>query len=289
MLIQRRVRMCYKTILVCLNDIKSADELLKVSIDLAHKNSGHLIGLYVKTIFDVSPHIGQGEIPGALFQQHEEQEEKISKELEAKFRDKTNLANISAEWSSVRAYSPDIKGQILNRARCCDLIVVSQGDPSGPDTGQDVLAHNLVIEGGRPILVIPRDRVIHSVGEFPLVAWNASHQASRAVFDALPFLKQAKMTNITWINPSGFPDSDIEMAGSEIATSLSRHDIKANIVHNTHRPTNIGTALLDMAKENGSDMIVMGGYGHSRLSEYLFGGATYHILKHMTIPIFLSH
>jgi nucleotide-binding universal stress UspA family protein len=146
-----------------------------------------------------------------------------------------------------------------------------------------------VLEVGRPVLVVP------SVGQFPtlgqrvLVAWNASREATRAVHDALPLLRRSRRTQVVVINPQGGAGGHGDIPGADIGLHLSRHGVNAVCERISADDVETGALLLSRAADEGADLIVMGAYGHSRLSELVLGGATRHILRHMTVPVLLSH
>jgi len=122
------------------------------------------------------------------------------------------------------------------------------------------------------------------------VAWNGTRESARAAFDALPLLAKAKSVKLLWINPSTENGGNGNgMPGSELATALSRHGVKVEAGHSAVRDVGVGDELLSRAADQGTDLLVMGAYGHSRVREYVFGGATRHILQHMTVPVLFSH
>src|SRR5262249_44560338 len=123
-----------------------------------------------------------------------------------------------------------------------------------------------------------------TVGERVLVAWAHSREATRAVHDALPLLKLAKSVTVMEVNPE--PD---HLGGADIALHLTRHGVKAEVASTTSGDINNGDAILSRAADLTADLLVMGGYGHSRLREFAFGGVTRHILEHMTLPVLMSH
>jgi nucleotide-binding universal stress UspA family protein len=121
-----------------------------------------------------------------------------------------------------------------------------------------------------------------------LISWDASRESTRAVTDAIPLLKRADLVQVAIFNPSSKPDAHGEQPGADIALFLARHDIKVEVsVHKTS--TDIGNAILSLSHDLDSDMLVMGGYGHSRFREMIMGGVTRTILESMTIPVLMSH
>jgi nucleotide-binding universal stress UspA family protein len=133
--------------------------------------------------------------------------------------------------------------------------------------------------------VIPYIGAPQNLGKKILVAWNASREASRAVADAMPMLEAADSVEVFAVEPNGMGDAP----GADIAAHLARHGINATANKTTGLDIDVGDVLLNQAADSGADLIVMGGYGHSRMRELVLGGATRHILEHMTVPVLLSH
>ena len=136
------------------------------------------------------------------------------------------------------------------------------------------------------MLMIPYVGMEH-FGKRAAIAWNSSAESSRAVFDALPLLKRAEKVTIITIDPEGGPDAPA--SAEAMAASLARHGVEASVSHTTSGGIGVGAALLSRISDEGDDLLVMGGYGHSRLREFVFGGATRHILEQMTVPVLMSH
>jgi nucleotide-binding universal stress UspA family protein len=122
-----------------------------------------------------------------------------------------------------------------------------------------------------------------------LVAWNASREATRAVNDALPLLEKAGRVTILAVNPRGGIGGHGDVPAADIALHLARHGVRAEAAHTVATDIPDGEALLSYAADIGADMMVSGGYGHSRARELVFGGVTRTLLHEMTIPVFLSH
>jgi nucleotide-binding universal stress UspA family protein len=139
------------------------------------------------------------------------------------------------------------------------------------------------------VLVMPHSGQLPSVGRNVLVAWNASNEATRAITDALPLLKRAKTVTVLVVNPShGFAEHG-QVPGADIALYLARHGVNAEVSCDENVEADIGEWLLSRAADLGSDLIVMGAYGHRRLREWALGGATRTLAGEMTVPVLMSH
>jgi nucleotide-binding universal stress UspA family protein len=169
-------------------------------------------------------------------------------------------------------------------ARYADLVVVGQG----PAT-EGGIAENLVLNSGRPVLVVPHSQERSLLAEHIMVAWNARREATRALTDALPLLQRAKQVDIVTVNAEPKSEGHGDLPGADIALYLARHGVNANVLATSAPGANVGEWLLSRAADLGADMMVMGAYGHSRLRELVLGGATKTVLESLTVPVLMSH
>jgi nucleotide-binding universal stress UspA family protein len=150
----------------------------------------------------------------------------------------------------------------------------------------------LIVEGalfgsGRPVVVVPYIQKSSAKLNRVMIAWDASRAAARAVGDAMPFLKRAKAIDVV-IVASERAKSD-EVPGADIGQHLARYNLNVEVKRIVATDTDVANTLLSHAADTSADFIVMGGYGHSRLREFILGGATRGILQSMTIPVLMSH
>ena len=120
-----------------------------------------------------------------------------------------------------------------------------------------------------------------------MVCWDGSRAAARAVGDALPFLKKAKQVEIVIVSTK--PNEKDEMPGADLGQHLARHGLKVEINQITSPDIDVASTILSHAADFSTDVIVMGGYGHSRLREFVLGGVTRGMLESMTVPVLMSH
>jgi nucleotide-binding universal stress UspA family protein len=151
------------------------------------------------------------------------------------------------------------------------------------------LAEQLVLASGRPVLLIPYIGAGATMGERVVIGWDASREAARAVSDALPILERAASVVVVTINPRQRDFGHGEMPGTDIALHLARHGVKVEVQRVETRDMDVGNALLSHLAGQSADLLVMGGYGHSRLREIVLGGATRTVLGDMTVPVLMSH
>jgi nucleotide-binding universal stress UspA family protein len=152
---------------------------------------------------------------------------------------------------------------------------------------QELIIEAALFESGRPVLVVPYIQKEGLNLDRVLVCWDASRNAARAIADAMPFLKRSKAIDVIVVATER-PKSD-ELPGADIAHHLARHKLKVDLKRIVTGGGDVASALLSYAADSGADFIVMGGYGHSRLREFILGGATRGILSAMTVPTLMSH
>jgi nucleotide-binding universal stress UspA family protein len=201
---------------------------------------------------------------------------------EAVARSKSN----DVEWQELDAGTSTVSRMVLAQARVADLVIASQTDRSWSQSQELDIAENLILGSGRPVLLVPNSGVCSSIGRRVLVAWDGSREAARAAFDALPLLKSAESVTVVHFERS---DNAAELGPSAIWTPLARHGVKCVVKQAVSAPTEIGPSLTETASTLRADLLVMGCYGHSRLREFVFGGASRYQLGHMTIPVLMSH
>ena len=203
----------------------------------------------------------------------------------ATFEESARRAGLSAESHALDATTAGASRQFAEIVRRFDLAVVGQARPD-KDSVEDIIAEAALFESGRPVLFVP---YIHKTGvklERMTVCWDGSRAATRAVADAMPFLKRAKAIDIVIIENERPKSADFP--GADIASHLARHDLKINLKR-ISIITDIANTILNYAADSSTDLIVMGGYGHSRLREFILGGATRGLLASMTVPTLMSH
>lgn len=173
---------------------------------------------------------------------------------------------------------------LSQRSRYADLTVVCQSRPEDQGAG-DSLVDDLIMASGRPILVAPYIGAPAEIGRKVFIAWNGAREAARAVSNAMPLLGTADSIEVFAVEPRGIGD----LPGADIAEHLARHGPKTNVAKTEGLDIEVGDVLLNRAADSAADLMVMGAYGLSRMRELVLGGATRHILEHMTVPVLLSH
>jgi len=278
--------MTYKTIMVHADKSRRAAELVKVAGGIARANDAHLVGVATTGISRFALPAG-AELHDPYMAQHIEFMRNRARQALDKFETAANqmgLASVEA-----RLVEDEPGGGLALQARYADLVVLGQTAPDEPFSPALVdLPQFVVLNSARPVLIVPYAGQFSEMRQRVMVAWDASPSATRAVANALPLLKRAGRVDVVVLNPRAQPDVHGEQPGADIALYLARHGVTVNVMARDTE-VNVGEALLSIAAELGSSLLVMGGYGHTRFREILLGGATRSVLEAMTLPVLMSH
>lgn len=279
--------MDWKTILVQLSNPRRIDSLLSVAGRIAERFSGHLVGFNVAHALahmSASPML-LGPEDFAAFEAIDAEQ---SAALKAAFDNATRNRAFVAEWRSIEP-TMDVFSNIVEHGRAADLIVASQADPEWEMSGLFDAPERLALESGRPVLVVPYAGQWGEIGKRITIAWSGKREGARAVFDALPLLRGAETVTLLCVVGRSADGESGQLPGTEIAATLARHGVKVTVQKSIADEIGVADEILGRLADNGSDLLVMGAYGHSRLREMVFGGVTRDILRHMTVPTLLSH
>jgi nucleotide-binding universal stress UspA family protein len=255
------------------------------AISVASAFGAHVAG--IGFIYEpVIPGSMLGGIPTDLIEVQREENSRAAKEAIDRFEAAAKAAGVSAETRMVDASiagAADLFGRI---ARRFDVAVVGQARRE-QGASEELLIEGALFGSGRPVIIVPYvqkqglrlDRII--------ICWDGSRPAARAIGDALPFLARAKAIEIVVV--TGERDKSGEITGTNMRRHLARHGIEVEIKHITGAGSDVPNTILSHAADSGTDFMVLGGYGHSRLREFILGGVTRSILRSMTVPVLMSH
>jgi nucleotide-binding universal stress UspA family protein len=278
------IAMSYKTILVHIDLGKRCSARVDVAIRLAQQHDAHLVALHVIAPFE-PPAYMMGAVGPAIM---EEQRAATANELartEGEFNKQVSAAGLrDMEWRSVL---DDMVDAMTLHARYADLLVIGQSDASENEHVPADFPERLVLAAGRPVLILPNVGSFATIGKRILIAWNPSREATRAVTDAIPLLRLADNVHVMAVNPKASEHGTV--AGADIGLYLARHGVRVEVKTDHGAEIDVGNELLSRAADLDADLIVMGGYGHSRLKEWVLGGATRTVLQSMTAPVLMSH
>ena len=276
--------MAFKDLLVYVDGSKVSTVRVDAAIRLAQAHDAHLTGLYVLPRLEI-PVYAEVQVPDEILAAQREAALARAAEAEKVFRVATDKAGWSSEW---RFVEDRLAPTLALHARYVDLVIVGQRGDTDPSSMSNGVAEHVVLQSGRPTLVVPYIGAPDSIGKHVLVAWDGSREAGRAVHEAMPFLEQAQAVTVLAINPPEHADEN-RIPSADICQHLARHGVNAEAAHIEAHDITVGDMLLSRAADRGADLIVMGAYGHSRFREFVLGGATRNLLEHMTVPVLMAH
>ena len=279
--------MTYKTILVHLDQSSHTAQRIKFSAALAALSSAHLIGAAMTGLSRYVFADGLVSANDPTLTHHVDFLRKYATEALHSFEKLANQEGANSIES--RLVDDDAVGGMVLQARYCDLLVIGQTDPHSTVPGiYPNFPEQVVLNCIRPVLIIPYTTTFKKLFSRPLIAWDGSPAATRAITAALPLLMHAQKVDLVVFNANDEKLVHGAEPGADIALYLSRHGVKVQVVNHTVK-TDIGQALLSLATDQGNDLIVMGGYGHSRFRETLMGGVTKTLFTSMTVPVLTTH
>ena len=277
--------MSIKTILLHLVDDDQFDKRLKLAIDLGVQHGAHLTGLFFSGEIDMpGGAVGRG-MSRRFLEATAEEMEKEAVGLATRFKDACSDQGLSHAFYVEEG---DYHQIFESHARAADLIIVSQTQAQTlEDYVRHILAEELVLESGVPVLMVPREAPLPStIGRRILVAYTSTRESVRAVKDALPFLKTAdKVVLLT----QGTPEDTGHLPLTQVQDYLLRHGITTEIDRHMGDNRDFGPAILARAKDHRADMIVMGASGRARLREIFSGSAAGHVFRKLDLPVIASH
>ena len=279
--------MPFKTILVHLDETARCQERIRIAAKIANAHDAHLVGAAMIGVSTESLQSSDGSQNDPNLARHLDFLRTRAARAVALFEPLARQFGVNSFEG--RVVDGEAGEGMSLQARYCDLVVVGQTDL---DEKAPVVApafpEYMVLHAGRPVLVIPRKGEFAEVGRRALISWDASRGATRSVTDAIPLLLNAEIVQLAVFNANARGAEHGEQPGDDVALYLARHGVTVEVLqHKTSR--DVGTALLSLSDDLSSDLIVMGGYGHSRFRQMLLGGVTRTVLAGMKVPVMMSH
>lgn len=300
--------MAVRDILVCLDAISGASSRLDLALNLAQTHKARLTAVFTtpQPRASAAPLIVPGVPPTVLGPVSPEGAAVIGSEpiiptgpvveaapgaeqaeiIERIFREELPQRGLDGEWSELNQSE---LAEIIQLAKTVDMTILGQSLGHDPAGMRWLRPDDVMIDTGRPVLIIPAAGVFDQVGKRVLIAWDGTREANRALHDSLPLLAGAEMATVIHF-AAGQADIDRDRPWLErITQHLRRHGVQAQPEESLHRSISVRDALLARAAALGADMIVAGAYHHSPLRESVLGGLSRGLLDHMTTPVLMSH
>ena len=206
--------------------------------------------------------------------------------IQERFADASGRAGIKAEVLTLSASLVSAGDQFGRIARRFDLAVVGQAEPK-TNAVEGIIVEAALFDSGRPVIIVPYIQIAPLKLDRVMVCWDGGRVAARAIGDAVPLLQRAGQVEVVMVaNELGKQD---QIEGADVGAHLARHGLNVEVKRVLLGDIDVADALLSHAADEGVDFIVMGGYGHSRLREFVLGGITRSFMESMTVPVLMSH
>lgn len=279
--------MAFKSLMVHLDDGAGSAQRMELAVRLASRFGAGLIGVYLVPTAELTPTVA-ALLPEDAVKLRLAESGESQRRAEVLFRESAAAGRVgSVEWRAPAGFAMDAAAA---HARCVDLAIIGQPDPDDGESGfARRLAEHVLLDGACPALFVPYARAGADAGTRVLVAWDAGREAARALHDALPILETAGQVVVVSLARERADADAIALAQPRLAAYLHAHGIDAQFKRFDGDQIDGGERLLSQAADLGSDLIVMGGYAHSRARELILGGVTRTIFASMTVPVLMSH
>ena len=274
-----------KDIIVNLSVGEGANAAAEYAVSLAAAFDAHLAG--IAFLYDpIVPVSGAGYIPADVIEAQERDNAAAAKAAIDRFVAAGKRAGVAAEPLTLSGSFAGVGDQFGRIARRFDLSIVGQAEP-GTSAVEEIIAESALFESGRPVIVVPYIQKAPLKLDRVMLCWDGSRAAARAIADAMPLLERAGRVEIVIVaNERGKKD---EIEGADMGAHLARHGLNVEVKRTVLGDIDVADVILSHAADAGSDFIVIGGYGHSRLREFVLGGVTRTIFRSMTAPVLMSH
>lgn len=275
-----------RDILVNLAQGVEKDDACEFAASLASHFGAHMTGLSVAYEIDVPPFY-MGALPTDFIDAQLLENKAAAEKATARFKATAAAAGVTYDARSLSASLAVAANSFAHMARLYDLTVVAQPNPDFPGP-EEVIAETVLMESGRAVLVVPYIQTKPFQTDRVVIAWDGGRACARALAEALPLLHRAKSVEIFRVMKTQGDEADEE--GPEVVRHLARHGLEAKVRRlPVASGDSVSSAILNEVSDSGADIVVMGGYGHSRLRELVLGGVTRDILGSMTVPVLMAH
>jgi nucleotide-binding universal stress UspA family protein len=233
----------------------------------------------------IIPDAGFGGIPADVIEIQRAEQAKAAQDAIARFEALAKQAGVRAQTRSIDASLGGAATEFGRIARRFDVSVVGQAQRQY-GAAEELMIEGALFESGRPVIVVPHIQKQGLSLNHIVICWDGGRTAARAIGDAMPLLKRAKAIEVLVVAEAR---KHAQVTGARLSEHLARHGITVEIKRIARGEIGVEAAILSHVADAGADFVVMGGYGHSRLREFVLGGVTRSILTTMTVPVLMSH
>jgi nucleotide-binding universal stress UspA family protein len=263
-----------------------ADELRLAAVaTIAQTFESHVIGLFLNRLPMIVPAEWDG-ITAVHTAQIVEEARKAGDKVEAMLTERLARLQSPVEIRRHDTFDDTMASTAAREARTADTFVALR--PNGAPKEPDQLIESVLFESGRHLFLVPDGKTERVSFDNVLIAWNGSRESARALAEAMPYLHQAQAVTVVSVVDGPLVEENA-LRGKDVVQHLKHHGVDAELRQIVRKGGDAGTIILNEAKKRKADLIVMGGYGHSRLREWLLGGATYTLMHEAPVPLLLAH
>lgn len=281
----------FKDLILPLTDSPGDASALEVALALASHANAHLA--VVGTIYLPAPVPGAWGVPpdASSMQRIYEETRAMAEAQAARLRERLARETTSTEVRMVESVAASALPQSAMHSHYADLVVMTSAlDSKGDRLAIHAFFGALLLESGRPVLVVPPGCKATFPPRHAVVAWRPTRESARALHDAMPLLRTCASVDLVEVEsgPTGHSD-DGQEPGADIAAHLARHGIKVRVVVLAQHRDTVASELMEHCAQTGAELLVAGGYGHSRFREWVLGGTTRDFLDSAQLPVLFSH
>jgi nucleotide-binding universal stress UspA family protein len=285
----RETFLMFKDLIVHLDGGEEDEVRIAHAEAIASRCEAHLTGLFVNPLPEYAYvlAIQSGFAPAGLIADLDTNVRRGGGIAVARLKERWTRIGVPNEMRCLEAGVSVLPSLCASEARWADLYVATSPYRYGAAPGWESLVESVLFESGRGVYLIPPQCKVRQAIRSVLVAWRGTRESARAIAEALPLLQASTVTRIVMVNSS--EPNDRNVRGSDIAAHLDRHGIKVELTSLEAGEETVAGTLLNEAHRMSADLIVMGGYGHSRLREWILGGTTREMIEGSDIPILMAH
>lgn len=285
----KRASMIIRNILVYVDGSSSSSVAIKGAIKIAKDFDAKLTGFYLIPNFNIAAAMPDGAmVSEAVVAGMREDADKKAAAAKKLFGEETKSLSLKTDWACIDASRPGPQSKPASMSFYSDLTVISQYDDEAAEADA-TLPQDLVVDSGRPVMLIPKTATTTDFGKHIMIAWKEGSEAARAMSDALPFLSRAETVSVVTVAKQDATEDAVAVL-EKVKQLLLDHGIKAIKVALTPKDgESTSTAIFEHAEQSGADMLVAGAFSRARWKENLFGGVTKSIFESVPVPTLISH
>lgn len=281
--------MSIKTLTVFLDQSEASEARLEAACAMARERDAHLVAVACVRQIDV----GVYAMPGAemaLDLASIDQSREQARALAKKAGEKIEREGLTPDTRWASSIAAGLEETAARAARHCDVAILGPVGGDGPEAEvADAVLEGVLFSSGRPALVVPTEWKSGKIGTKIMLAWDGSRVATRALHDAMPFIEAAGACTVAIVDPEPGAGDVGEEPGADIAAVIARHGVETDVISLASAGASTAERLMTTASDMGADLLVMGGYGHSRWREALFSGVSREVLEAPRVPVLMSH